>query len=311
MPGTMPYVLDKGPYFSVVENKLDNLPTRAQALNALRAMAPPANGQGPGQMVADICGFDSTNLGSPNPPRGDRRTPADRRRHLNEDWFGMSDSSGAWKKRTPLSVPTGCWTNYAGDPEAILREAMIRAIEISFNIAHGGALPAEVPALDDWGAAVQWQQSHQVTSRHWPIDVTWICQGPFFQCWVTWRKLDNSPTGGRVSVLITTPALVCPNTTPYPLTSQITRPLENDPTPPGPDYHCPPLPNAPGTDSHGIWVIGHENYTPIQVPSTLGTQPGGMNMPSVTWVAQSTTVVTVEPAEWEGGVLQPGRPYTP
>jgi len=313
MPGTMPYVLDKGPYFSVVESRLDNLPTRAQALLDLRAMAA-ANGQGPpGTMVADICGFDSKNLGSPNPPTGDHRTPAARKRHLNEDWFGMSDASGVWRKQPPpLNASTGCWANYAGDAEAILREGMIRAIEVSFDIPTGGPPPADVHAIPQWNQAVAWQANHSPTSRHWPIDVTWICQGPFFQCWVTWRRLNDSPTGGHVNVLITTPATEpSPMTAPYPITARITRPIPPDTTPPGPDYHCPPVATAAHTGDRGIWVIGHENYRQIPMPSTGGTNSGGMNMPSLGWVPLDTAVVVVEPAEWEGGVVPPGRAYQP
>src|SRR5262245_28373681 len=152
MPGSMPYVLDKGPYFSVVETLLDVPAFRAHALLELRSGTP----------IADLCGFDSTSLDA------DGRTPTQRRDHLNREWFAIGGND--W------------WVGYdGGDTHAILREAMERAIEVSFGIDHGAALPNGVNAIGDWETA---SLAARPATRHWPINVNWICQGPWFQCWV-------------------------------------------------------------------------------------------------------------------------------
>src|SRR6478672_10142047 len=165
MPGPMPYLLDKSAYFEIVDSLLSDPAERISILQQLRNNAP----------LSDLAGFDSTNLGTPPDPTvnyagsGDKRTPAQRVEHLNEDWFGMSNATGQWQKTG--TFPTGFWGDYQGDPEAIMRVAMIRAIEVSLGIPPGGD-PPDLCCLE----------------RRWPIDVYWLCQGPWFQCWVLWRQ---------------------------------------------------------------------------------------------------------------------------
>jgi hypothetical protein len=264
MSGFMPYVLDKGPYFEVIESKLADPATRAHALRDLRNNVP----------IADLVGFDSTNLGA------DGRTPDTRKQHLNSDWFGVGG---------PMF-----WLGYAGNPELILRNAMERAIEMSFGLEHCDPVPTDAQAA---------------SGRHWPIDLYWICQGPWFQCWVLWRKADQGQ--GHVTLLITTPAAAG-----LPLTSKITRPV--DPLQAAytaPDYAHPPEALAPPPRASlptGVWVLGHEDYTRELVPSTMHTKFGDIRLPVMGWSAiDPTSVECVSPAEWEGGVLDVPRPYQP
>ena len=328
MPGSMPYILDRGPYFSVVESMLANPAKRADALLKLRhgqpeGVAPP---RPLNTMLAEMCGFDSTNLGRPDNPStpadegfGDRMTEADRKDHLNEDWFGIY---GNPLSKHPGDLPTGFWEAYQGDPEAILREGMIRAIEVSFGINHNAAPP--VDAIEDWNqATATWPSGHAsaIGARHWPIEVTWICQGPWFQCWITWLKTDNTETGGHVNLLIATPAAVGPNT--FPLSSYIERPLPDGTLPPKPDYAADPpglgpaLGNGAQNEDEGVWVVGHRDHRRIRGFTTKASRPREMPQLILHWTArdpQTNTfypVVCVRPAFWEGGVLNAGFPYTP
>ena len=274
----MPYVLDKGAYFEVLESILSDPAARIAGLTKLRGGTP----------LADLCGFDSKNLGTPSAPgyggSGDRRTPDERVAHFNKDWMGMVPVGGRWTK-APNAFPTGFWASYQGDPEAILRATLERAIEVSLDLEPGGA--ADPCCLD----------------RTWPIDLYWVCQGPVFQCWVLWRESDVGAEG-HVTVLITTPAAQG-----YPLTSKITRPVTGALPYTDADYSCPP-PKAARRNRQGMWVLGHEDYDMTVRRSTTPTGMGQIEFPAVEWRARdATTVVCVSPAEWEGGVLWGGRPY--
>jgi hypothetical protein len=269
MTGFMPYVMEKGPYFSVAEDRLANPIRRRQMLIDLRT----------GVAISAICGFDSTTLDLPNPPNGTPQAQMkDRIEHLDRDWFGMEpDAQGNWKYKAPTGAEqTGFWTGYQGNPEKIFRAAVIGAIEVSLGLPPGGD-PANA-------------------TREWPIDFYWVCQGPWFQCWLLWREAGNS---GHVTVTITTPA-----TTGHPLTTKITR------TKVDPEYASPPPANA-RTHSRGMWVYGHEDYDKKLNLSTKNTKFGTIPWPEIVWVAESHDVVCVSPAEWEGGVLAAGRQYSP
>ena len=260
--GPMPYVLDTGPYLSVLEGRVNDPARRTSILTSLRN----------GDPLATIAGLDSTTLDA------DGKLPHERVEILNQCWFGMSSPSpGRWTKQ-PNAFPTGFWQGYQGDPEAILREGLIRAIEVAYGIDHG---------IDP--------SAH---SREWPVAITWICQGPFFQCWVSWMKA-SSGTGGHVALTITTPAAKG-----LPVDHKITRSTMK------PEYACPPPANAYAA-ARGMWVLGHEDYDKSIQFSFVGSNYGAILEPRVQWKRKKTDVVCVAPAEWEGGVLASGRHYSP
>jgi hypothetical protein len=271
MPGVMPYVMEKGPYFSVVESRLADPADRRRLLTDLKG----------GVALSSICGFDSTTLDLSDPPNGPHDAQEKARvEHLDHDWFGMEpDANGDWQYKTPKGAePTGFWHGYQGNPEKILRAAMIGAIEVSLGLPPGGQ-PANA-------------------KREWPIDFYWVCQGPWFQCWVLWRETAHD---GHVTVTITTPA-----TTGHPLTTKITRANAK----PGSGYKSPPLADA-YKEARGMWVFGHEDYDKKPHLSTRPTRFLKIPMPEMVWCALSHDVVCVSPAEWEGGVLPAGRRYSP
>ena len=281
----MPYLLHKAAYFEVVESMLSDPGKRLWLHERLRR----------GALLSDLSGFDSTNLGAPatggRPGWGDHMTPDERVAHMNEEWFGMKYTAGHWEPQ-PDHFPTGWWTDYQGDVEGILREAMIRAIEVSLGLPRtaGGEKPEGFSP-----------------SRQWPIDLYWICQGPWFQCWVLWRQSDNTAAEGHVTVLITTPAAEG-----FPLTTKITRPVDpNDPPYTSQEYASPPPPGA-RLNRRGMWVIGHEDYEKRVVCSSDPSELRDIVWPRVEWrPTNRDVVVCVAPAEWEGGVLHDGRPYMP
>jgi hypothetical protein len=270
MPGgIMPYLMEKGPYFSVVEDLLSTHQGRVDMLQALRQ----------GRSIAELVGLDSPGLSQPN--GGDGRTPAQRMQHLEDDWFGRSDPAG--------KLTTGWWEGWKGRPEDILREAIIRALEVSFGIEHDAPPPATS------------------TGALCSIDVYWICQGPWFQCWVTWNKTST----GHVALIITTPP-----PSEHPLKSPLLRvgskaerpEYASDPpttTPRGGDGR--PQPNG----KHGMWVVGHQDYVK-QLVLTVSETPRGRAVTGQTirWVpTPDESVVTVSPSESEGGVLADGRKF--
>jgi hypothetical protein len=284
----MPYVMDIGPYFSVLEHRLNTPTKRAEILAKLRA---------PGARVSDIAGLDSRSLDGD----GHGLDPGYRVKVLNECWFGMKQNqAGGWDLPQPPAFPTGFWNGFQGDPHAIFRAGLIRALEVSLGIDHGAPWSG---ATDAGNAGIgtkirEWFGKVTGTARDWPIEITWVCQGPFFQSWVTWMK--GSGGSGHVSLTFTTPAAKG-----LPVDAKITRP-----PPFKPEYACPP-PAGAYTAGRGVWVVGHEDYAVTPAPSTTGSVVTGITMPTMEYRAKSTNVVCVAPAEWEGGVLAAGRPYTP
>lgn len=261
MPGVMPYVMEKGPYLSVIEYLLEP-DRRVAALQKLRAGVP----------IADLVGFHAPGLDP------DGRTEATRKQHLRRDWFGAED---AQDKPT-----TGFWQGYNGDVEAIVREGVIRAIEVAAGLDH--------PAGDGGGSG----GPSPVATRRWPISVYWVCQGPWFQSWVTWQR---DPEGtGHVTLTLCTPAA-----TGYPLNPRITRNVAPG-DPKHREYASPPASDAHEAD-RGMWVIGHEDYQRVVQLSLVPADFGTIVLPAVTWRPKAEAVVCVAPAEWEGGVLAAGR----
>jgi hypothetical protein len=180
-----------------------------------------------------------------------------------------------WVKQ-PDKFPTGFWKGYQGDPEKILREGLERAIETSLGI--------------DYGA------DPIVPTRNLPIDIEWVCQGPFFQCWVTWQRSPKAASG-RVSLMISTPAADG-----LEVEAKITRPTVKA-------GYAYPVPANAWNAAHGALVVGHEDYTKKTTYSTLGSTFGLIRVPHIEWRAKKADVICVAPAEWEGGVLPNGHPY--
>src|SRR5580693_6032643 len=118
MPG-MPYNLEQGPYLAMLEDLINKNPVRC--LNSLRDAGKP---------VTDILRNPSIDI----PGRHHHQTTAALADHIDKDWFGIKPGS--------QSDPTSrYWSYWEGDAQGIVRETIVRAIEIALGLDHGAAAP--------------------------------------------------------------------------------------------------------------------------------------------------------------------------
>jgi hypothetical protein len=283
----MPYTLTRGPLLTLVENALNpqtdaERAERAALLIDLRQGTP----------LAALATGNSQALTGVAIPRASLDV------RLDEDWFGRGANA-------PPGEPTGYWVDYQGDVEGVLREGLIRTIEVSMGLVHDAGP----------GAA----------TRSWPVQVHWKCPNPYFEVWVSWRRHDATARGGQVDMLIATP--------PDKSNRLTTRPQ----FPPGPPAGVPPksTPLVEPTEAaacQGMWLVAHEHHRlgvadeRIAVPSggrlafetdrertgALVGLPAGewlIPTPSTLWVDEGPVVV-VEPPSYAGGA-DPERSNAP
>lgn len=223
----MPYTLTRGPLLTLLENALNPGSTaeeavRNEVLTMLRG----------GTSLAQIPWVTSTpvrNVALPGSTLDIR---------LEEDWLGIPP--------VPGRGTTGYWVGYTGDVDGVLREGLIRAIEVSLGLAHD-ASPAEA-------------------TRGWPVDVQWKCPNPYFEVWVTWRRHQEGR--GQVNLLIATPP------------DRVNR-LVTEPRFPPPVSGVPPVPTPlaePTTadDQQGMWLVTHERHTPLVHHRRIDTRTHGV-----------------------------------
>jgi hypothetical protein len=215
--------------------------------------------------------------------------------HFAKDWLGYRSASpmtqqAPFDPTNPKS--TGWWTTWYGNAEGILRETMIRAIEVALGIPHDG--------------------DPRQNTHCWRVTFTWTCAAPMLQGWVYWWDFDydskRGPSGngsgkgngrsddGIVNVIFSTPGNGHPlYATPY-------RPGTDAP----PDYDNNPT-SAEG-DEYGLWVIG-EDRTDVRLPDSTkftGLGHGVIPEPWPNFFHTGGDMVTVSPAEVDGGVKHAG-----
>jgi hypothetical protein len=284
----MPYTLGKGPVFTLLENVLnpttaDETTVRNEALLALRSGTP----------IIDVPWVTSAPVAAvPLPTAG---TLAQR---LERDWFGGATATAVG---TGTGQATGYWVGYTGDVESVLREGIIRAMEVSMGLTHGAA--------------------PNTATRAWPVQIEWKCPNPYFEIWVTWRRHEAQTNKGQVTMIVATP--------PDKYNRLVTDPLY---PPEIPDVSPVPTPlEAPQTadDPQGMWLIAHEHHVQhtidqlVDVPSAsavgavLDTVSTLLGLPKHQWhIPMPTThwedtgeVVVVSPPAYAGGV-DPSRSNT-
>jgi hypothetical protein len=236
MPKNMPYQLEKGPFFSVTESVLEDLPMRIDVLIRLR------QGEDPDTMPS----VESTSL---DPPQG-IDTRQDRLDHQNIHWYGRREvppNSGHWVEQAPfdpLTNPTtGYWHNWYGNAEGIIRETYTRAIEVSLGIPHD-------PTMTDYASI------YQNMTRSWSIEVFNRCPAPWFEGWVTWRGRPSDD--GHVTVHLLTPSHIDSNLLHSPFRAGSTTPEYQD------ELSGMPL-RSDG--ERGMWVISHEVHEVVRPPA--------------------------------------------
>ncbi len=282
----MPFYVEKGPQFSVIESYVLDDPARGIALlQTLRAGGPPAAQAL--SVIAENIGLRSPALAA-GPDTGDQRV-----NHLNRDWFEQRlDQQGTWQPDQHPQQPAVdqygnwlWWQYYAGDVYEIMRTTMIRAGEVALGIASG-----EDPAH---GRAAPW-----------PIELFWHCSQNWFEGWVTWREHGGS---GQVTVLLCTPSAGAP-VRPSPLASGA--PAADQQRAGANEYaEQPPTPGG----HRGMVVVTHRYHRlvalgPTQLADARG--PGMLTGPWRPYWQGNGPVVAVSPSEPDGGVLPGGRPFT-
>lgn len=274
--GVMPYQLEKGPIWSVVESALGAGPVAAYEL--LTLLRDPAHAIADGPLVA------SKSLDDPTT----NSTPKTRGEHLNKDWFGMvKQPNGSWQKEPstafdPQTHPsTGFWINYWGDVESIVRETFVRAIEVSLGLGHGEA-----------------RSGRARFARYWPISVYLKCPTPWFEGWVTWRSWGTSRSAGQVTVHFLVPGHYGSQVLKKPATGLNKPPVLNPDT---------------SDDPNGMWLISHATHA--RVDGVVSTDPGTageIHAPAPGPILKDEgELLVLAPHEFDGGVAPHGRPYVP
>jgi hypothetical protein len=268
MPGDMPYYLEKGPYLSRIEAFCATTSNAVSALRDLKASITP---------LPELGGVLASAAASGGPTAEEIKT------HIYRDWFGMkeppaSNPNAPWTAQPPfdpLTRPfTGYWQMYYGDVEAIMRQTLIRGIEVSLGLQHSDT---EVPANPP---------------RHWPIEFFWKCGQGWFEGWVTWRR-DGASGDGQVTVIIATPGSGH---------QVLEQPKAGRKLP---DYKEDPNNSreTSGNERHqGMWVITHEKQTPRVAINTQGIHYGTVVLPTLgTAYRGEGDIVVVQPSFADGG----------
>ena len=163
----MPYYLEKGPMFSVVEDYFNADDERATAALTMLRIEDPAD---PGFVeLFDMPPFSSTNLTAKPPP---------------PYWQDFRDK---WLGKGPDGQAGMMWSNYEGDVDLITRRTMRNALEVALGVDADETVPEHPP-------------------RHWPIDLYWKCGQNWFEGWVTYRRFGDQPEQGHVVVVFATPS---------------------------------------------------------------------------------------------------------
>jgi hypothetical protein len=258
----MPYHLEKGPLLSVLDDFF-NSGSKTRLITALKELRA-------GVDLTSIGVFDSPNLYTYTAPDGTVKTypyPYDSQPHLvahfNEHWLGNP---------SPWPGQTAHWQFYKGPVEKIIRETLERAIELVLGLPHGGSLDG----------------LRLADLRKWPIDFWWKCPQPWFEGWVTWRRIGS--TSGHVTVIFATPAddgvvLRTPATEATEATDGVV------------------------TASEGSWLISPKQHDQTVQTTVIPTPSGAVIFPT-TWTDDDNYVVkTYVPNFGSGGAQDGGKPY--
>jgi hypothetical protein len=258
----MPYNLERGPYLAMLEDLINREPWRC--LDSLRDPDKPVTA-----LLRD----------PPVPiPHGPYHNTAQLADHIDTDWFGIEPGPGD-------GPPTSrYWYYWRGDAQAIVRETIIRAIEIALGLDHG-------------------EVERNASRRQWRVSLLTACGIRWFEGWLSWRQTGTAPANGHVVVFLLTP------THGKPAEPTLLRPTASTPASPHRPYEVNPH-RAEG--DQGLWAVGSvlERRIDPQPASAQWVAPGQFPRPHLgpTYVGEGAVVV-VAPPEDQGGVLPEGRPY--
>lgn len=261
----MPYTLAKGTILAVLED-LANPSTTSERTRLRTALA---SLRDPAVSLTDIPlvnGLEPATAGLG--PLADR---------LDQFWFGKRrDAAGTWQPQSPFgptNTRTGYFKRYYGDVESILRETLVRAIEVSFGLAHDADL--------------------EDGTRQWPVEMLWKCPNPWFEGWVTWRQHGSGATEGQVTVILATPG------------EDANPVIDVAALPPGATTPLP-APTALPPDERGMWVVTHHRHVKHNV-DVMTPLPDGSALDSLIdavaallGLPQRQWSIPVPSTTWEG-----------
>ncbi len=286
MPIPMPYYLEKGPLFAVLESYINTGPD-SRLVDALKKFR-----KGDPWESFEVLGSGS--LKNPN-----QRDAADWVKHLHQHCFGKApDGKGNWVQQPfhPVTNPqTGYWLGYYGDVDSIVRETFIRLLEVALGVDHDTNPNTPI-----------------VPTRRWPVVFLWKCSQSWFEGWVTWHRRGNGPKDGEVTVIWATPSVEGSIVLDSPLAGRNLAEYRVDPisTKTGPPWGGAAAVEA----TQGMWVVTHERNKPYAgsaVTTTAGSPKGQWPSPMPGRVCAEGRVVTVAPSMADGGVLAEGLAFTP
>jgi hypothetical protein len=258
----MPYNLERGPYLAMLEDLINRDPWRC--LDILRDLDKP--------VTALLREWPVPINGG---PYHNTAALAD---HIDTDWLGIKPGDGDGNSTSHY------WYYWRGDAQGIVRETLIRAIEVALGLDHG-------------------ETARDASQRRWSVSLLTACAIRWFEGWVSWRQVGSAPENGQVVVIILTP------THGRPAETTLLRPTATTPRHPGPPYAVNPA-RAEGTQ--GLWAVGTilERRDDPEPTSGQWLAPGQFPRPHLgpTYVGEGDVIV-VAPPEDQGGVLPEGRPY--
>ena len=322
----MPYMMTKGPVWQFfddwfsdpapevrLEHKLDAL-IAAHKDDDLLDAAPNATVPEPGTTIPE----NRPGSNDPGDPSKQRKMPDS---HF-KDWFEIKDPNHdftgpcptepfeGWVK-TVRPKPTGWWNGWAGDAQAIAREAFIRAVEVSLGLDHAGPAPGRSDAQIKQLYPGALDPGHTYV-RNWAIEFWWVCPLPSFQTSISWRSYqppDTSgppdPIAGHVTMTFLTPGMDMDRASanglddPDGLVSNLLR----NPGSGGGTL----VPPDSSDDRIGSWLVGHQ-HTKDAAPALVSVASIlGKSMPSDGPMKYGCDqIVTVSPEYLDGGVEPKG-----
>ena len=275
----MPFYLEKGPAFSVIEDYLNG--SERRALKTLATIRIPRTDRRHTELW-ELPVFDPSTLPRPEGMPSYRDD-------FRAKWCGFVRNDGEWvEPDQDADDNVGIWQSYSGKVEAITRQALRTALEFSLGLDREEPVPERAP-------------------RHWPIDMYWKCGQNWFEGWVTWRRHEKPEGSGHVNLIFATPgdgSIV--------LDSPIDSPRLNKGPGYDPDVHSTRVPGSGEERRAGMVVVTHRtNHLAQWKPPKACKIEDGIEVPryvSARFLGAGEIVV-VAPSEADGGVLPTPRRY--
>jgi hypothetical protein len=294
----MPYMMTKGPVWQFFDDWFSDptLQVRLEhKIDALIAVHTSSGlfGASPGQGTTPVAKTNWPKVKDRNKPGVVETAMPDK--HFDE-WFDTKgqDFSNCAALIGKKPTTTGWWTGWGGDAEAIVREAFIRAIEVSLGLDHHpwSAKQTEAAVRSAYGGLPAELSSYP---RNWAMDFAWVCPLPMLRASVRWRRLGAKEPDGLASLTFMTPGMTGP-------WAQLAWSLDKVPVPGGAPKWARPASNAIQANDSGSWIVGQVDTVETDTtPACAGTE--STDVPTDAPEKYSCgPLMTVAPEVHDGGV---------